>query len=132
MALSHHIKQFFGFEAVESDTQPAPPLVDTRQKRHTSMTICIEAPHIYEDSLSIGNHLRDGNPIIISLKHLSADSGKRLIDFLSGTTYAIDGTMAKIGEGIFLFAPPGVMLSGNDNKGTHSDKLLHTLNNTDA
>ena len=65
--------------------------------------IRIEEPRIYEDSLNIATFLRELKPVIVNLKHLESDAGKRLIDFICGTAYAINGHMLKIGEQIFLF-----------------------------
>jgi cell division inhibitor SepF len=70
--------------------------------------IAIYEPKVYEDSLNISMQLRGGNPVIINLRHLDPNEGTRLIDFVSGTTYAIDGHMIKIGESIFLFTPSNI------------------------
>ncbi|MFH1541979.1 MAG: cell division protein SepF [bacterium] len=71
-------------------------------------------PKVYEDSLNISAHLRGGNPVIINLKHLDPSEGTRLIDFVCGTAYAIDGHMMKIGDAIFLFAPRTVTVNAAD------------------
>ena len=70
--------------------------------------IYIFEPKIYEDSLNISASLRGGNPVMINLRHLEPSEGTRLIDFVCGTAYAIDGHMMKIGETIFLFTPNNV------------------------
>lgn len=67
--------------------------------------IKIEEPRIYEDSLSIAANLRNNLPVIINLKHLDKENSKRLIDFVCGTAFAINGHMMKIGENIFVFTP---------------------------
>ncbi|MFA5878698.1 MAG: cell division protein SepF [Candidatus Margulisiibacteriota bacterium] len=67
--------------------------------------IKIEEPRIYEDSLSIAANLRNNLPVIINLKHLDKEASKRLIDFVCGTAFAINGHMMKIGENIFIFTP---------------------------
>ncbi|KAF0133900.1 MAG: cell division inhibitor SepF [Candidatus Saganbacteria bacterium] len=69
----------------------------------TASDIMVYEPKVYEDSLNISASLRRGNPVIVNLKHLDSTEGTRLIDFVCGTAYAIDGHMMKIGETIFLF-----------------------------
>ncbi len=73
--------------------------------------IILHEPKVYEDSLNISSQLRSGNPVIINLRHLDPVEGTRLIDFVCGTAYAIDGHMIKIGESIFLFTPSNIIIS---------------------
>ena len=73
-------------------------------------------PKVYEDSLNISTHLRAGSPVIINLKHLDPTEGTRLIDFVCGTAYAIDGHMMKIGDSIFLFTPQSIAITAADEK----------------
>jgi FtsZ-interacting cell division protein YlmF len=73
--------------------------------------IVIHEPKVYEDSLTISTQLRGGSPVIINLRHLDPTEGTRLIDFVCGTAYAIDGHMIKIGESIFLFTPSNIIIS---------------------
>jgi len=79
--------------------------------------IIIYEPRIYEDSLGISRELRMGNPVIINLKHLEPSEGTRLIDFVCGTAFAIDGHMIKIAESIFLFTPREVMINDIEGRG---------------
>lgn len=78
--------------------------------------IVIYEPKVYEDSLSISQQLRVGNPVLINLKNLEATEGTRLIDFVCGTAYAIDGHMIKIAESIFLFTPKFIHISDIEGK----------------
>ncbi|MFH1710313.1 MAG: cell division protein SepF [bacterium] len=78
--------------------------------------IVIHDPKVYEDSMTISTQLRSGSPVIINLKHLEMTEGTRLIDFVCGTAYAIDGHMVKIGESIFLFTPSNIVISDVEEK----------------
>ena len=85
--------------------------------------IIISEAKVYEDSLTIAKNLREGNPVIVNLKYLDTETGKRLIDFICGTAFAINGHMLKIGENIFLFTPANVNISNNENESTISESL---------
>ncbi|RAP33641.1 hypothetical protein DID77_02745 [Candidatus Marinamargulisbacteria bacterium SCGC AG-439-L15] len=85
--------------------------------------IKIEEPRIYEDSLQIAAYLREKKPVIVNLKHLDATTGKRLIDFVCGTAYAINGHMMKIGENIFLFTPDNILIVDSEKKSTFEQGL---------
>ena len=63
---------------------------------------------------AVVNFFITGKPVIINLKHLDSNSGKRLIDFVCGTAYAINGHMMKIGENIFLFTPSNVLIESGE------------------
>jgi FtsZ-interacting cell division protein YlmF len=85
--------------------------------------IIIYEPKVYEDSLGISQQLRNGNPVIINLKHLEPNEGTRLIDFVCGTAYAIDGHMIKIAESIFLFTPSHIFISDVEGKSSLEGKF---------
>ena len=80
-------------------------------------------PKVYEDSLNISTHLRTGSPVVINLKHLDPTEGTRLIDFVCGTAYAIDGHMMKIGETIFLFTPNSIAINSAEEKASLGEEL---------
>lgn len=85
--------------------------------------IIIYEPKIYEDSLNISTSLRSGSPVIVNLKHLDPAEGTRLIDFVCGTAYAIDGHMVKIGESIFLFTPSTIAITSSEDRSSLGDEM---------
>jgi FtsZ-interacting cell division protein YlmF len=85
--------------------------------------IIVYEPKIYEDSLNISTSLRAGSPVIVTLRHLDPAEGTRLIDFVCGTAYAIDGHMVKIGESIFLFTPSTIAIVSAEERSTLGEDL---------
>jgi cell division inhibitor SepF len=65
----------------------------------------------FDEVPGIAEHLRNRRPVLVNLEAADKDVARRIIDFLSGTTYAIVGTTQKIGNGVFLFAPNNVDVS---------------------
>jgi len=92
-------------------------------KGETGYEIMFYEPKVYEDSLNISTHLRSGSPVVVNLKHLDPSEGTRLIDFVCGTAYAIDGHMMKIGEMIFLFTPNNIAITSADEKASLGEEL---------
>lgn len=80
-------------------------------------------PKIYEDSLNISTDLRAGSPVIVNLKHLDPTEGTRLIDFVCGTAYAIEGHMMKIGESIFLFTPAAIAITSSEDRASLGEEM---------
>ncbi len=69
-------------------------------------------PRAYSESQQIADHLKRKNSVVVNLKRVTPDQGKRIVDFLSGTVYAIGGDLQKLGTGIFLCTPKNVNVEG--------------------
>lgn len=78
-------------------------------------------PRAYSESQQIADHLKKRNTVVVNMKRVTPDQAKRIVDFLSGTVYAIGGDLQKIGGGIFLCTPKNVNVEGTiseeDDKG---------------
>ena len=75
------------------------------------MILC--EPRAFSESQQIADHLKKRNTVVVNMKRVTADHAKRIIDFLSGTVYAIGGDLQKIGVGIFLCTPKNVNVEGS-------------------
>lgn len=69
-------------------------------------------PRAYSESQQISDYLKKRNTVVVNLKRVTADQGKRIIDFVSGTIYAIGGSLEKLGDGIFLCTPKNINVQG--------------------
>lgn len=83
-------------------------------------------PRAYSESQQIVDYLKNRNAVVVNLKRVTSDQAKRIVDFLSGTIYAIGGDLQKIGGGIFLCTPNNVNVQGkitddNDGKDIHDN-----------
>lgn len=86
----------------------------------TGKMILLE-PRAYSESQQIADHLKKKNTVVVNMKRVTPDQAKRIVDFLSGTVYALGGDLQKIGAGIFLCTPKNVDVEGaitdDDDKG---------------
>ena len=62
-------------------------------------------PRAYSESQQIADYLKSRSAVVVNLKRVTPDQAKRIVDFLSGTIYAIGGDLQKLGGGIFLCTP---------------------------
>ena len=69
-------------------------------------------PRAYSESQQIADHLKMRNTVVVNMKRVTPDQAKRIVDFLSGTVYALGGDLQKIGGGIFLCTPKDVDVEG--------------------
>ena len=77
----------------------------------TGKMILLE-PRAFSESQQIADHLKKRNTVVVNMKRVTQEQAKRIIDFLSGTVYAIGGDLQKIGGGIFLCTPKNVNVEG--------------------
>ena len=78
-------------------------------------------PRAYSESQQIADHLTSRNSVVVNFKRVTTDQSKRIIDFLSGTLYAIGGDLQKIGDGIYLCTPKNVDVQGQITEEKNSD-----------
>ena len=69
-------------------------------------------PRAFSESQQIADHLKKRNTVVVNMKRVTPDQAKRIVDFLSGTVYALGGDLQKIGVGIFLCTPKNVNVEG--------------------
>ena len=114
--MAFNIKGIFGKEEPEdgnyeddenyTEGETAGPVFNSEK------TFILLEPRAYSESQQIADYLKKKSPVIVNLKRVTPDQAKRIVDFLSGTIYAIEGDLQKLGGGIFLCAPHGVNIEG--------------------
>ena len=86
-------------------------------------------PRAYSESQQIADHLKKRNTVVVNLKRVTPEQVKRIVDFLSGTLYAIGGDLQKLGSGIFLCTPKNINVQG---KMTDEEEKKTRTKNDDA
>ena len=80
-------------------------------KLHNSssqMRVVVIQPESFDEARDITNHLKSKKPIVVNLESVDKNVARRIIDFLSGAVYALDGDIQKVSNGIFIIAPNNV------------------------
>lgn len=80
----------------------------------TDPTAEIIEARTFQDAQSVADHIRRDRCVVLDLRSTEPSMVRRLVDFSTGLTYALDGRMAKIGRGVILITPHGVSLSGSE------------------
>lgn len=78
-----------------------------------AMSMVVFQPQTYEDTQTIIDNLKLRKSVIVNLESMDIETGQRVLDFVSGAIYSIDGSIRKVSKGIFLLAPSGIDISGN-------------------
>lgn len=106
------LTNLFPFEGVEDETDVQGDIENkTNSKEVRNKTILVE-PRAFSEAQQIADYLKAKNQVVVNFKRVTSDVSKRIMDFLNGIVYAIDGTMQKLGPGIVLCAPKGFEIEG--------------------
>lgn len=87
-------------------------VVSLQSVQKSSKVVIIE-PRAYAEAQDIADQLKNRRAVIVNLQQIDKDQAKRIVDFLSGTVYAIGGDIQKVGTDIFLCTPDNVEVTGN-------------------
>lgn len=79
----------------------------------TQLQVVVIKAQRYEDVLEIASHLKNRKPVVVNMEDASPEVSRRMIDFISGVIYAIDGEVQKISKVIMLATPYNVNIMGD-------------------
>ena len=88
---------------------PAQAPVVTELSRITTLH-----PRTYNEARTIGEHFREGIPVIMNLSEMDDSDAKRLVDFSAGLVFAVRGTIERVTNKVFLLSPPNVSVAAED------------------
>jgi cell division inhibitor SepF len=134
MGVVSKIKDFFGFgsdeyyeeiveeEIIDEDyfkpkkqkhSGTAGNVVNLHAVKDQGVKMVLMEPRTYEEAQEIADHLRSRRGVVLNLQRVTQEQGKRIVDFLSGTVYALNGDIQKIGPGIFICVPEQFEMQGS-------------------
>ena len=82
-------------------------------------------PRFYNEARTIGEHFRQGNPVIINLTEMDESELKRLVDFASGLAFGLHGTIERVTKKVFLISPSNVNVSNEDKSAAAQASLFN-------
>lgn len=100
-------------EAVSSNNSIKKNNVVNIHSTAAPMKVVLVEPVSYDDVQNICDNLKSKKPIIINFENIEKDTARRMVDFISGAVYALDGNIQKVSNGIVLVAPSNVDILGN-------------------
>ena len=91
------------------------------------LRVTVTEPHTFEEVQLVGDDLKKGVPVIINLQSTNNDLSKRVIDFCSGLTYAIEGNIKKVADKVFLLTPRNTVVTTVENEILNKEGLYNQL-----
>jgi|SRR5699024_4049081 len=129
MSFKNKLKNYFTvddeyeYEYIEEDSdvsESLPREKDNPQKvvnltsiEQPTTKVVLYEPRTYNEVQEIADHIINRRSVVINLQRVEHEQAKRIVDFLSGTVYALGGDIQKLGSGTFLCTPDNVDVSGN-------------------
>ena len=96
------------------DTRVLPPVAGNGRAGGGELQVHLVVPRSFNDAQQIADQFKESIPVILNLQGSDTDLSKRLIDFSSGLTYALDGGMQRIADKVFLLTPRNVEVSAEE------------------
>lgn len=96
-------------EAVPAQRVAPPVTADDRRYQITTLH-----PTTYNEARAIGEHFRDGVPVIMNLTDMAEPDAKRLVDFAAGLAFGLRGTMERVTNRVFLLSPANIQVTAED------------------
>ena len=100
-------------ELPDSRLVARPPVPEPRQ--HTDLArITTLHPRTYNEARTIGEHFRDGTPVIMNLTEMVDSDARRLVDFAAGLIFGLRGSIDRVTNKVFLLSPANVEVTAED------------------
>ncbi|MDN5331607.1 MAG: cell division inhibitor SepF [Tepidanaerobacteraceae bacterium] len=125
MASNKLLSKILYFLGIEDEEPPVhqhedPLGIPARQERGRVINIhqipknrvTVFRPTCFDEVKEISEELKNRRAVIVNLEGMDKDTGRRILDFLSGSVFVLDGTVKKVGSGTFVFAPNNVDITG--------------------
>ncbi len=93
---------------------PVPPTPAPQPRMADVSRIITVHPRTYNEARTIGEHFRDGVPVIMNLSDMEDVDAKRLVDFAAGLIFGLRGTIERVTSKVFLLSPQNVTVAAED------------------
>jgi len=125
--MAFSIKEIFKSDIEDPETEDEFYETESTPIENANNKMILLEPRAYSESQQIADHLKNRNSVVVNLKRVTSDQAKRIIDFLSGTLYAIGGDLQKVGGGIYLCTPKNINVQGQISEENGKDKDDDTM-----
>jgi cell division inhibitor SepF len=97
--------------ALAPEVRPPEPVIAESERRYHITTL---HPTTYREARTIGEHFREGTPVIMNLTEMEEADARRLVDFGAGLAFGLRGTMERVTNRVFLLSPANVHVTAED------------------
>lgn len=127
-AFGASLGDLFGGESVErgrNSGKDQPHLKAVPDQRPTRVSVV--EPSSFNDAQSLADRFKRQQPVILNLQNIDGDLSRRMVDFCSGLTYAMDGQIQTVANRVFLLTPRNVEVSAEERKALAEKAFFNQL-----
>ena len=112
--------------------KPAPEIQDEKENKVVPFNKSVEEgevvkvirPQTFNEAQLVADFLKEGKTIVVNLEGIEISQAQRIIDFIGGASFAVDGTLRAISNNIFIVAPGNIEVSGDLRDEIVNDDML--------
>jgi cell division inhibitor SepF len=113
-----------GFEETSRDEEPRRRASILRLHSPRQQDIVVLQPRTFDDARGAAEYLKGRRPIVVNLREADREVAQRIVDFLCGVDYAVDGHLQRVAEEIFLFTPSNIVITLESDRGPRRDEVF--------
>lgn len=108
-------------ELTQEEAQAVSPYEESRTAITADTNIVLFEPRNFDEAEEIGHHIKNRRACCVNLHRMPSEYRQRIIDFLSGVVYGVDGSIKKVGDNVILCSPKNLQVGGEINLGVDQD-----------
>ena len=108
-------------ELTQEEAESVSPYEESKTSIKADTNIALFEPRNFDEAEEIGFHIKNKRACCINLHRMPSEYRQRIIDFLSGVVYGVDGSIKKIGENVILCSPKNLQVGGEINLGIEQE-----------
>lgn len=112
------------FTSYTGGKQPATQSKIVNFQASVKMEVIVIQPETYDEAQDICDHIKSQRPVIINLEHMEHNIAQRIMDFISGSCYTLNGNLQRVTNNIFIIAPENVDIAGDFREELKSNGII--------
>ena len=128
MGFGEKIKNFIApeeedeeLELTQEEAEAVSPYEESRTAITADTNIVLFEPRNFDEAEEIGHHIKNRRACCVNLHRMPSEYRQRIIDFLSGVVYGVDGSIKKVGDNVILCSPKNLQVGGEINLSVEQD-----------
>lgn len=112
------------FEETSREEEPRRRASILRLHSAKQQDIVVLQPRTFDDARGAAEYLKGRRPIVVNLREADREVAQRIVDFLCGVDYAVDGHLQRVAEEIFLFTPNNIVITSESGRAPRRDEVF--------
>lgn len=122
-------RQFTSYNGGKQSNHPAANVLNFQT--NVQMEVVVIQPETYDEAQDVCDHIKSQRPVIINLEQMDRAVAQRIMDFVSGACYTLNGNLQRVANNIFIIAPENIDVAGDFREELKSNGIILPWNSTE-